>query len=89
MIIYNYIITYAQLIFEAITMAPDKQLTPNGIYTCIAKNYPSYRTVDKGWQNSICYNLFLNHYLSLSLHPSVAFPGNTRQSILLENSYCL
>ncbi|TKC53406.1 hypothetical protein EI555_014860, partial [Monodon monoceros] len=34
----------------SITMAPDKQLTLNGIYTHITKNYPYYRTADKGWQ---------------------------------------
>lgn len=42
--------SYAQLIVQAITMAPDKQLTLNGIYTHITKNYPYYRTADKGWQ---------------------------------------
>ncbi|MEJ1281488.1 hypothetical protein NN561_012438 [Cricetulus griseus] len=41
--------SYAQLIVQAITMAPDKQLTLNGIYTHITKNYRYYRTVDKGW----------------------------------------
>ncbi|MGH0134192.1 UNVERIFIED_CONTAM: hypothetical protein FKN15_057134 [Acipenser sinensis] len=42
--------SYAQLIVQAITMAQDKQLTLNGIYTHITKNYPYYRTADKGWQ---------------------------------------
>ncbi|OXB58350.1 hypothetical protein ASZ78_007830 [Callipepla squamata] len=47
--------SYAQLIVQAITMAPDKQLTLNGIYTHITKNYPYYRTADKGWQVSLIF----------------------------------
>ncbi len=44
--------SYAQLIVQAITSAPDKQLTLSGIYAYITKNYPYYRTADKGWQVS-------------------------------------
>lgn len=40
-------------------MAPDKQLTLNGIYTHITKNYPYYRTADKGWQVSVSCTLCL------------------------------
>lgn len=44
--------SYAQLIVQAVTSAPDKQLTLSGIYAYITKNYPYYRTADKGWQVS-------------------------------------
>lgn len=42
--------SYAQLIVQAISTAVDKQLTLSGIYSYITKNYPYYRTADKGWQ---------------------------------------
>lgn len=46
--------SYAQLIVQAILSAHDKQLTLSGIYTHITKNYPYYRSADKGWQVSFC-----------------------------------
>jgi hypothetical protein len=42
--------SYAQLIVQSISQAIDKQLTLSGIYSYITKNYPYYRTADKGWQ---------------------------------------
>ena len=42
--------SYAQLIVQAIASAHETQLTLSGIYSYITKNYPYYRTADKGWQ---------------------------------------
>ena len=64
----------AQLVVQAIMMAPDKQPTLNGIYTHITENYPYCKTVDKGWQNSACHSLSLNcHFIKIP--PSQEEPG--------------
>ncbi|KAL1005393.1 hypothetical protein UPYG_G00058510 [Umbra pygmaea] len=66
--------SYAQLIVQAISSAPDRQLTLSGIYSHITKHYPYYRTADKGWQNSIRHNLSLNRYF-LKVARSQEEPG--------------
>ena len=61
--------SYAQLIVQAITSAQDKQLTLSGIYAYITKNYPYYRTADKGWQVCILFELTI--YVLRYCHRSV------------------
>lgn len=91
--------SYAQLIVQAITSAPDKQLTLSGIYSYITKNYPYYRTAEKGWQVSPCPLLspFLTETpLDAELDPtqpltepvlckSAPISGRTGKRFLLEN----
>ena len=52
--------SYAQLIVQAISQAPEKQLTLSGIYSYITKNYPNYQTADEEWKSSIRTNLSNN-----------------------------
>lgn len=58
--------SYAQLIVQAIALAADKQLTLNGIYNHITKNYPYYRTADKGWQVGAASCRGRRHFLPLT-----------------------
>ncbi|KAL0197237.1 hypothetical protein M9458_005777, partial [Cirrhinus mrigala] len=76
--------SYAQLIVQAISSAPDRQLTLSGIYAHITKHYPYYRTADKGWQNSIRHNLSLNRYF-IKVPRSQEEPG--KESKLVEQAF--
>lgn len=50
--------SYAQLIVQAISSVSDRQMTLSGIYSFIQKNYPYYRTADRGWQVIVLLLLF-------------------------------
>lgn len=52
--------SYVQLIVQAITSSPDKQLTLSDIYAYISNHFPFYRATNKGWQNAVRHNLSLN-----------------------------
>ncbi|EQK97967.1 hypothetical protein G6O67_000003 [Ophiocordyceps sinensis] len=53
--------SYAQMITQAVTNAPEEKLNLNGIYTFIMNSYSYYRHQHAaGWQNSIRHNLSLN-----------------------------
>lgn len=59
--------SYAQLIVQAILSAHDKQLTLSGIYTHITKNYPYYRSADKGWQVRLADFVLEEHNIKLNI----------------------
>merc|ERR1719510_1571281 len=54
--------SYAQLIVQAISQSPEKQMTLSGIKIYISQNYPYYEMSDRTWQNAIRYNLSINRY---------------------------
>ena len=54
--------SYVELIVEAISQSPEKQLRLPGIYAYISQNYPYYKMSDRGWQNAIQHNLSITRY---------------------------
>ncbi|CAK9299910.1 unnamed protein product [Gordionus sp. m RMFG-2023] len=57
--------SYAQLIVQVISGAPEGFLTLSGIYDALSDKYPYFdNTADKGWQNSVRHNLSLNRYFT-------------------------
>ncbi|XP_052872009.1 forkhead box protein K1-like [Anopheles cruzii] len=57
--------SYAQLIVQAISASPEKQLTLSGIYSFILTNYPYYRTCPiKSWRNSVRHALSMGSYFN-------------------------
>ena len=52
--------SYAQLIAEALSNAPEKTLVLSDIYKTINSKYPYYELETQVWQNSIRQNLTLN-----------------------------
>lgn len=69
--------SYAQLIVQAIASAHETQLTLSGIYSYITKNYPYYRTADKGWQVrfgfAIKRNGLLERRVTMLIRPTAVF----------------
>uniref|UniRef100_A0A4W5RBA3 Forkhead box K1 n=1 Tax=Hucho hucho TaxID=62062 RepID=A0A4W5RBA3_9TELE len=71
--------SYAQLIVQAISSAPDRQLTLSGIYTHITKHYPYYRTADKGWQEHIYTINYPSHQIQSSPGRNTSTDAQTSQ----------
>ena len=65
--------SYAQLIVQAISSALDKQLTLAQIYAYITKNYPYYRTADKGWQVNVHLRVARFEDLFFTMTPPTSF----------------
>ncbi len=75
--------SYAQLIVQAISSAPDKQLTLSGIYAHITKHYPYYRTADKGWLvGSFCLELDVNGFSWFAMTIQTLQPRSIAQNIV-------